>query len=75
MISRQFFPTYANEIAQKKPKSIKDCAMLYSDCRGPMDPVPEETSNAVEDVAAADEARKAPQLDQVQRFVVGQKRN
>lgn len=82
MISSQFFPAYAKEIDQKAPKSIKDCATLYSGCRGPNDPIPEETNNAVDEsinskavvinVTEEEESRAMkPKLDQVQRFVVG----
>lgn len=74
MISRQFFPLYAKEISKKAPKSLKDCARMYSECRGPSEPTETnalEESSTVVGEEEEEEARAAPKLDQVQRFVVG----
>lgn len=80
MISRQFFPSYIDN----ESKSLKECAVKHSACGGgPSDPIPEDNNNAVEEsvnskagIQSDEEARALvakPQLDQVQRFVVGAK--
>lgn len=86
MISRQFFPQYSREIEQVAPKSLRECAKKYSECRGPSDPIPEDNNNQIEEEsvdaaaeegsgAGADESRAVkPKLDTVQRFVVGNKK-
>lgn len=81
MLSRQFFPLYAKEISRKAPKSLTDCARMYSECRGPSEPIAETESNALEESSTVvlvdqhkeeeEQARAVPKLDQVQRFVVG----
>lgn len=84
MISRQFFPQYAREMERLAPKSVKECATLYSECRAPNEPVPEKDTNKVDESVSSggnevasetneiDQSRSLkPKLDQVQRFVVG----
>lgn len=83
MISRQFFPNIVQEVDSQAPKSLKQCAQLYSECRGPQDPIPEDNNNAIDESGSSttganqvdqegDQSRSSkPRLDQVQRFVVG----
>lgn len=49
MVSRQFFGQYAKEIDIKGPKSLKECAALYSGCRGPTDPISEDNNNSLDE--------------------------
>lgn len=84
MISRQFFPQYAVDIDSMAPKSVKQCAAMFSECRGPTDPIPEDNNNGLDESVneaannetdLMDQSRAAkPKLDQVQRFVVGSKK-
>lgn len=86
VISRQFFPQYAIDIDSMAPKSVKQCAMMFRECRGPTDPIPEDSNNGIDESVNAtageneaaeviDQSRAAkPKLDQVQRFVVGSKK-
>lgn len=89
MISKQFFPEYMKEIDTIAPRSLKQCAESFPECRSPNDPapVPEKIDNELDaseqegDTKDVEEGRavaspgpKPVLMDQVQRFVVGSKK-